>query len=167
MALYDDGVTQMLELAADLPVVDLVAGDTLVEEGRTTGAVWVLESGTLAVTKAGQRVNVIDQPGSIIGEVSVILGSGATASVVAASPCRVRHAVDGEAFLHRDASIAIHVAQGLARRLDLVTTYLADLKRQYTGTPGLDMVDEVLGRLATASGPPARPGSARDPDPEY
>ncbi len=157
----------MLELAADLPLLELAAGDVLVEEGRTTGAIWVLESGTLTVTKAGQRVNVIDQPGAIIGEVAVILGGGATASVVAAAPCRVRHAVDGGAFLHRDASIAMHVAQGLARRLDLVTTYLADLKRQYTGTPGLDMVDEVLGRLASVTREPARPGSVRDPDPEY
>ena len=157
----------MLELAADLPVLDLAVGDTLVEEGRVTGAIWVLESGTLAVTKAGQRVNVIDQPGAIIGEVAVILGGGATASVIATTPSRVRHAADGDAFLRRDASIAIHVAQGLARRLDLVTTYLADLKRQYTGTPGLDMVDEVLGRLATTSRAPAQPGSARDPDPEY
>lgn len=160
-------MTQLLELAADLPLIDLADGDVLCEEGRVTGSVWVLESGTLAVVKGGQRVNVIDQPGAVIGEVAVMLGTGASASVIATSPCRLRHAADGDEFLHRDASIAVHVAQGLARRLDLVTTYLADLKRQYSGTPGLDMVDEVLGRLAATTRTPARPGSARDPDPEY
>ena len=57
------------------------------------------------------------------------------------------------------------VAIGLAERLNLVTTYLADLKHQYGDAPGIAMVGEVLARLAERQAPPARPGSARDPDP--
>ena len=59
------------------------------------------------------------------------------------------------------------VADGLAERLNFVTTYLADLKLQYGDAPGLSMVSDVLQRLAHRQGPAARPGSARDPDPEY
>jgi len=47
-----------------------------------------------------------------------------------------------------------------------LVAYLADLKRQYDGAPGLDMVDGVLIRLAQAR-KPAQPGSAREPDPLY
>jgi CRP-like cAMP-binding protein len=136
-------------------------------EGQRGGSIWVLVEGRLAVTKSGQQVNVIDQPGAIIGEMAVILDGASSASVVAETPCRLRYAADGAAFLRSDAGVATHVASGLARRLDLVTTYLADLKTQYQGAPGLGMVDEVLRRLASRTGPPARPGSARDPDPEY
>ena len=56
---------------------------------------------------------------------------------------------------------------GLAERLDLVTTYLADLKDQYGDAPGLSMVADVLSTLSQHPGTTARPGSARDPDPEY
>ena len=59
------------------------------------------------------------------------------------------------------------VAQGLAERLNFVTTYLADLKHQYGNAPGLSMVSDVLHRLGHRQGPVARPGSARDPDAEY
>jgi len=48
-----------------------------------------------------------------------------------------------------------------------VSTYLADLKHQYADSPGLSMVSDVLGRLATHPHPAVQPGSARDPDPDY
>ena len=59
------------------------------------------------------------------------------------------------------------MATGLAERLAFVTTYLADLRHQYGDAPGLAMVSGVLQELAQRQGPPARPGSLRDPDPDY
>ena len=59
------------------------------------------------------------------------------------------------------------VAEGLARRLNFVTTYLADLKEQYGDAPGLSMVSDVLSTLSHHGQTAARPGSARDPDPDY
>ena len=59
------------------------------------------------------------------------------------------------------------VAVGLAERLDFVTSYLSDLKHQYGDAPGLAMVSDVLKQLALRQAPLARPGSARDPDPDY
>ena len=56
-------------------------------------------------------------------------------------------------------------AEGLARRLHFVTTYLADLKEQYGDAPGLSMVSDVLATLGHHDRPMARPGSAHDPDP--
>jgi len=45
-------------------------------------------------------------------------------------------------------AISVHVARLLARRLNAVTTYLVDLKRQYEDRDDhLGMVDEVLESL--------------------
>jgi hypothetical protein len=86
---------------------------------------------------------------------------------VATQPSVLRHAEDGQALLTSDPAITHVVAVGLAERLNFVTTYLADLKHQYGDAPGLTMVSDVLSQLAQRQAPPARPGSARDPDPEY
>ena len=59
------------------------------------------------------------------------------------------------------------IAVGLAERLNFVSTYLADLKFQYGDASGLNMVSEVLAQLAERQVVSARPGSARDPDPDY
>jgi CRP/FNR family transcriptional regulator, cyclic AMP receptor protein len=160
-------VADMLTLAEHLPEVTLQPGDVLVAEGTTTGSIWVLVSGSLRVRKDGAVVNTITHPGALIGEVSVLLGQGHTATVEAVEPTRLRYAQDGSALLASDAGIASFVAVGLAERLDVVTTYLADLKNQYGDAPGLAMVGEVLSQLTQRQGPSARPGSARDPDPEY
>ena len=69
--------------------------------------------------------------------------------------------------LATDPELMRMVAVGLAERLNLASTYLADLKEQYGDTPGLSMVSDVLNRLSTHQERPARSGSARDPDPEY
>jgi CRP/FNR family cyclic AMP-dependent transcriptional regulator len=159
-------VADLLALTAGLPEVVLAEGDVLIHDGTTTGSVWVLVEGALDIRKDGALINTIAEPGAAFGEISVLLGAGHSADVVAASPCRLRHAVDGRSFLLDRPEVLLLVAAGLARRLDLVTRYLADLRNQYAGTPGLEMVADVLQKL-NAPGEPARPGSARDPDPEY
>jgi CRP-like cAMP-binding protein len=124
-------------------------------------------SGALQVRKGDVMVNTITEPGALVGEISVLLNSVYSATVVVAEPAVLRYAADGHAFLSSDAEITKLVAVGLAARLNFVTTYLADLKHQYGDAPGLSMVPEVLRKLSQRQAPVARPGSARDPDPEY
>lgn len=157
----------MLRLSEHLPAVEIAAGETLVREGSAAGGIWVLVSGALRVLKGGVLVNSVTRPGALIGEVSVLLGSAYSATVEAAERSVLRHAADGRALLTSDPAITLLVAAGLAERLNFVTTYLADLKHQYGDAPGLAMVPEVLRQLSQLSGPPARAGSARDPDPDY
>lgn len=157
----------MLALSAHLPEVGLQAGECVVREGGLGGAIWVLVSGELVVRKDGVAVNRVTQPGALVGEISVLLGRPHGASVEAVTPCVLRHAADGQALLARHPDIAWLVARGLAERLNFVTTYLADLKHQYGDAPGLAMVSDVLRELSQRQGPPAQPGSAREPRPEY
>ena len=157
----------LLELTADLPEVTLSEGEHLLHDGTTTGSMWVLLEGTLDVLKDGVLINSISKPGAAFGEVAVLVDGGHTADVLAATPCRLRYARDGRTAMLENPEILLVLAAGLAERLDIVTRYLADLRNQYAGAPGLEMVSTVLGRISQQGVAPSTPGSARDPDPEY
>jgi CRP/FNR family transcriptional regulator, cyclic AMP receptor protein len=159
-------MSDMLALSAHLPEVAFAPGDVVVQEGGSAGSLWVLVSGALRVTKGPVVVNTVTRPGALVGEIALLLDTINGATVRATEPSVLRHAVDGRALLASDPAITRLVAIGLAERLNFVTTYLADLKLQYGDAPGLSMVADVLARLAERQGPLARPGSARDPDPE-
>jgi CRP-like cAMP-binding protein len=157
----------MLSLSAHLPEIHLESGDVLVLEGNPSGPLWVLVSGELSVVKGGTEVNTVSRPGAVIGEISLLLGHHHGATVQATTPATLRVAGDGAAFLESEPAVLRLVAEGLARRLEFVSTYLADLKDQYGDAPGMAMVTEVLATLSHHEPPAARPGSARDPDPVY
>jgi len=160
-------MTDMLELSASLPEVAFAAGEVVVHEGGSAGPVWVLVSGSLQVRKGGTLVNTVTRPGALVGELSLLLDTVFSATVQAAEPSVMRYAADGRAFLSSNPAITTLVAVGLAERLNFVTTYLADLKHQYGDAPGLAMIPDVLRQLSERQTTAARPGSARDPDPEY
>ena len=157
----------MLALSAHLPEIEVGAGHTLVEEGQRGGSVWVLVSGSLQILKGGVPVNTITEPGALVGEVSALLGVDHGATVVTTETTRLRCAVDGQALLLDDPTVTRLLAVTLAERLNHVTSYLVDVTHQYVESPGLTMVADVLHHLVHRQGPTARPGSQRDPDPEY
>jgi CRP-like cAMP-binding protein len=159
-------VADLLASCRELPAVEFEPGAIIVREDDEGGELWILEYGTLQVRKGDIPVNTIDQPGAIIGEVSVLLGNPYGATVEASAPSRLRSAPDGAAFMS-DPEVMRLIAVGLAERLNYVTAYLADLQQQYGDAPGLSMVGTVLTRLAQRQPAPVRGGSARDPDPEY
>ena len=157
----------MLALSTALPEVAFGPGEIVIREGGSAGALWILVSGALKVTKCGVVVNSVTRPGALVGEISVLLDTVNGATVEATRASVLRHAADGKALLASDPAITQLVAIGLAERLNFVTTYLVDLKQQYGDAPGLTMVSDVLNQLAQRQAPKARPGSARDPDPAY
>jgi CRP-like cAMP-binding protein len=157
----------MLTLSAHLPEIAFAPGDVIVHEGGSAGPVWVLVSGALQVRKDNVLINTVTRPGALLGEISLLLNSVFSASVEAAEPSVMRYAADGSAFLSSDPAVTTLVAVGLAERLNFVTTYLADLRHQYGDAPGLSMIPDVLGQLAQRQASLARPGSARDPVPDY
>jgi len=159
---------ELLQRTVGLPEIKLSPGDVVIREGEAGGGLWILVSGALQISKDGVAINAIDRPGAAVGEISLLLDSPVSATVVAREASVLRHAVDGRALMAGDAAITRLIAVGLAERLAFVTTYLADLKNQYGDAPGMAMVSEVIDQLAHHRlGPPARPGSARDPDPDY
>jgi len=161
----NDGVTDLLALAADLPVESMPPGTVLIAEGAGPGRMLVLESGTVTVERDGVPVARIDSPGAVLGEMSVVLDKPATATLRAASDVRAKVVDDPQAFLLERPGAALAVLRTTASRLDGLTQYLADVKTQLAGQEGhLGMVGTILDTLVHHQGPTAWPGSARDPE---
>ena len=80
----------------------------------------------------------------------------------------VHVAADPEAFLTERPGAALTVLRTTAARLDGLTQYLVDVKEQFAGQEGhLGMVGDILDTLVHHQAPPARPGSARDPEGDH
>lgn len=59
----------------------MAPGMTLIEQGGRTGQLYVLKDGELEVLRDGKHVTSIKTPGSVIGEMSVLLDAPQTATV--------------------------------------------------------------------------------------
>lgn len=142
------------------------AGTILLEIGKRTGHLHVLANGSVEVLRGDTRVALIAEPGSVLGEMSLLLDAPHTATVRAVSDCETFFYDDAASFLRGDPAIAYAVAQLLAQRLNAATTYLVDLKRQYAGAgTGLAMVSDVLASLVNQPAKNYEPGSEREPSP--
>ena len=123
-------------------------GDVLIKEGALEGKLYVLIEGQVEVLRKDTQVSYIDEPGSIFGEMSLLLDMPASATVKALSEARAYVIDDAIKFLQSDADIAVHVAALLARRLYYTTSYLVDLQQQAAGKrEDLDLVDRILAQL--------------------
>ena len=161
-------MTDLLALAADLPVLVVEAGEALIEEGATTSRMLVLQSGEVVVEHGGVAFARIDTPGAVFGEMATVLDRPATATVRAVGAVEVRVVEDPIDFLTTEPGAALAVLRTTASRLDGLTHYLVDVKKQYADEGGhLGMVDQILDRLVHHQGPATRTGSARDPEGDH
>lgn len=155
---------EILDHCSDIPLQQLASGAVLLTEGQTTGRLYVLAQGCIEILRGETQVAVLDEPGSLLGEMSVLLGIPHTATARALGEAKVHIIQDGKAFFSANPEVSWLVAQLLANRLNAATTYLVDLKRQYAGHGDhLEMVGEVLESLIHQQERDFRRGSDRDP----
>ena len=76
-------MNDVLAMCRDLPELRLARGECLIEEAVRTDRLYVLKSGAFEIVRGGVRVVTISAPGAFLGEISAVLGSAPTASVVA------------------------------------------------------------------------------------
>lgn len=144
----------------------LPAGTVLLKQGTRSGKLYILLEGTVDVKREETLVATADERGAMFGEMSALLDVPHTANVVARTPVTVYEFTDAASFLQSDPAVSLAVARKLAQRLNTVTTYLVDLKRQYAGHSNhLGMVSEVLASLVYQQAEEFTPGSDRDPGP--
>jgi CRP-like cAMP-binding protein len=142
-------------------------GESLIVDGEPSHPLYVLLEGALRIEKGGALIATVTEAGTCVGEMSLLLGSHATADVVA-SERSVVAVIENAASMIEETGLAVVLARLLASRLHVMTGYLADIKIQYADHEGgLGMVDVVLDSLMRSSGTRSRLGSERDPDPEY
>lgn len=143
-------MADILDFCEGLPTQTFEPGDVVIHEGLTLGKLFVLIEGQVEVVRRDMQVTHIDEPGSVFGEMSVLLDQPYSATVKALSEIKVYAIEDAYTFLESNPDIAIHIATLLARRLYYTTAYLVDLQQQLAGRrKDLDVVDKILGQLFT------------------
>lgn len=159
-------MASILDYCTGLPRQTLPADSVLLGEGETSGRLYVLEEGTVEVLRNGTQVAIIDEPGSVFGEMSVLLDLPHTATVRTVSPVSAVVFNDAGMFLRSHPEIAFLLGRLLAERLNAATSYLADLKRQFADhSDHLGMVGEVLESLIHQQHEEFTPGSDSKADP--
>jgi CRP/FNR family transcriptional regulator, cyclic AMP receptor protein len=159
----------MLNLeSADLVEVTYPDGAPILVEGQRHHELLILVSGAVRITALGAEIRIIDEPGSYFGEMATLLDAPATATATAIGECRFLKSDDPESFMRDHPGVALEIASTLARRLDVITRYLADLRNQYADrSDHLGVVDAVLESLMQHQGAGVEPGSEREPDAPY
>jgi CRP/FNR family transcriptional regulator, cyclic AMP receptor protein len=141
------------------------AGTLILHEGGTTGHLYVLIEGRLEIVKGDTVVAIITEPGAVLGEMAVLLDQPHTATVRAASDSAVYEIGDAASFLRDQPAVALLIARLLAQRLNVATTYLADIMQQYAGHGDhLAMVGEILQTMINLPPITISPGSDRQSD---
>jgi len=132
----------------DLPLRDYEPGEVIIEEGGRSGALYFLVEGKVEVIRAGVRLATIEETGTVLGEISILLDRPHMAEVKAVEKSVFHVASDAEGFLRDHPDVNLYIARTLAKRVDSLSCYLVDLQRQYAGDEShLGMVHEVLDSL--------------------
>ena len=138
----------ILEYCKGRKAESLKSGAILIREGGEDRKLFVLLEGQVEVLRKDTQVSYIDEPGSLFGEMSVLLDMPYSATVKALSTVKAYVIEDALGFLGSQAEISLELAALLARRLYYTTSYLVDLQQQAAGRrEDLDLVDKILSQL--------------------
>lgn len=151
----------------DQPAQHFPAGTVVLDQGSSTGLLYILIDGEVEVTKDGVTLARTAEPGAIFGDLSALLLTPHTASVRTLRDSNFHVLPDPKGFLERNPAVAMHLCELLARRLEALTRYLMDVKQQFSGHDHLGLVDGMLDTLIHRQ-PKARiaprASTARDPE---
>lgn len=137
----------LLTLAASHPTRTFAAGEILIGQGYQGGDLYILEQGQLAVERDGVRIATIATPGSLIGEMSVVLGTANSATVQAEKSTTVRVIRDARQYLKTDPELTFRIAWLMANRLDATSAYLVQLTKDHAGKPEGGLLGRILSSL--------------------
>ena len=107
-------------------------GDVIFSEGDTTSEMFIVQEGTVVLTKqvAGREVFLGTQErGDFFGEMSLLHASPRHATCVAMSPTRLLAIRSGELLmkLRRDPTLALEMLTQMSRRLTYMENHVATL----------------------------------------
>ena len=160
--------SDVLEIAARHPAVSFAHGDAVVVSGERSTSLLVLVSGELVVRTGGREIARITQPGSVVGEIGLLLGAPASADVESIGDTVMHRIDDATALFTEYPGLGQHLAVVLAARLRRVTTFLTDVDQQFADrTPTLGLVPDVLSQLLSGAVRDVDTGSEREPDSPY
>ena len=93
-------------------------GEYIIKEGEVGKGFYILEEGTLEVSRKGKVISHINQEGAMFGELSELLTCKRDASIIAKSDASVRFFEVGlEDFVEKNPKFAVKIIRNLGRRL--------------------------------------------------
>ncbi len=111
--------------------VDLhfIAGEVIIKEGTVDSRLYTLQDGVLEIRKGGVKVAEIDSSGTVFGEISAILMTPRTCSVIAQTDCRVMQIGKNiDEIIRMSPILTKMIMSELAERLERTTRDLAKAK---------------------------------------
>ena len=126
-------MTNLLAMTASRPTRTLADGEVLLVQGEGGGDLFILLSGKLVVVRDGVNIATISQPGTLVGEMSVLLGIRNSATVRAERETKVRVIRDANKLLESEPGLARRVAGMVAGRLDATSALLVELSKHNKG----------------------------------
>lgn len=143
-----------------LPTETFDAGTSILTAGSSTGKLFILASGTAAVSKDGVPVGELSEPGAVLGEISALLGQPHMADVKAVTQCSFRVA-DAAEFLRCDPVAALFVATIMAKRLAAANDALVLVRQEIAAGKPKGVIGRALDKLADSLRMDADPELAR------
>jgi CRP/FNR family transcriptional regulator, cyclic AMP receptor protein len=140
------GTATIRERFAALPLEAYEAGATVLAAGSSTGRLLLLEQGLVQVVRDGVQLADLGEPGTMFGELALLLGRPHTCDVVALE-CSTFRVADAAGLLRDDPAVALHLAAVLARRLDLANHALVEVRRQLEAGQPRSAIGRALDRL--------------------
>ncbi len=138
-----------------IPVKAFAKGEAVLKEGDASEVLLVLKSGSVSVSREGTELSVISEPGSVFGEISILVGGAHMATVTAAEDSEFYMLENGEQWVEHCPNLLPNLAFLLASRLKALTFYVSEIER------GLVERDEKIKLLNHAL------GSVPAPDAEW
>jgi len=127
-----------------LDTVEFKAGDTIIREGKPTKEVYVLKSGDVRVESNGELICKVNEPLTILGEMSVLLDSEATATVLAESDSTFYVIPDLLEYGKENPESTMHVARTIAARLVNMNNLFIEVKAEMAKQQGAEIGERTL-----------------------
>lgn len=148
ISIESNPVKSIIQTVSDFPVCSYEAGTVIIEEGTRTNALYILKTGKVSIFKGSIPITINATPGAVFGEISILMEVNHSATVKAVEKTELHRIQDPLSYLESHPKLILHISKILAERVFAMTTYLADLKKQYKGNNDhMEMVDEVLEAL--------------------
>lgn len=134
----------ILEICKGSEPIEHSQGDIILSEGERAGVLFVLIEGKVDILKGGHLLNSVSEPGSIFGEISMLLDVPHMASVkVVRSSKFYKIRISDPMFDSNE--LSMQLAMVLASRLNKITKYLIEMKdRSVESEEQFEMVCEAL-----------------------
>jgi CRP-like cAMP-binding protein len=122
-------MSAILNSCQGVPTRTIEPGTVLFAEGAQDGMLYVLVKGEVEILKGDFQVNIVSEPGAVLGEMSILLNIPHMATVRARKASQICVIQDGDAFLRSNAATSYDLLKLMAGRLHGVTNHLSNLNQ--------------------------------------